>query len=196
MHDNTSVAFEINLPFLKNAFGMYIPILTICHIDPEKDGTDDSCGSFIRARHIDRKMLDEVKKDFNFHFKGWFYEDFDILQPKMNTVSLLYHMYRASAWIYFNRDSRKLYRFFRKNLHEIIFMAGNPYDSFHEIIENKYDFKGDQFKNEILNLSSSITCHIANLSRPWYKHPRWHIHHWRLQFHFKDCFRLLIKRLR
>lgn len=195
MHDNTFVAFEIHLPFIKD-HGTPFPILTIWHIDPEKDGTDDSCGSFIRARHLDSKMLDEVRKDFSFHYKSWFHKDSDILPAKMNTVSLLSHMYRSAAWIYFNRNQRKLDRFLRNNLHEIILMAGNPYDSFHDTIENEYDLPPEEFKRSILTLSSSITCHIARLSRPWYKNPKWHIHHWRLQFHFKDCLRIIFKKLK
>lgn len=51
MHDPMTVAFEIKLPF-RSEKNKYKSLITIWHVDPEKDGSDDSCGWFIRLSLI------------------------------------------------------------------------------------------------------------------------------------------------
>lgn len=54
MFDPDSVAFEI---------GKHGRICTIWHCDPCTDGTDSSCGIFMRARHGDPEVLAESRTD-------------------------------------------------------------------------------------------------------------------------------------
>lgn len=53
MHDPMTVAFEIRNPFVRR--GEYRePLATIWHVDPERDGSDDSCDWFNRGAHEDK----------------------------------------------------------------------------------------------------------------------------------------------
>ena len=79
MHDPATQAFKINFPWGHRGFGnqfYWEPFITIWHIDPCTDGTDDSCGWFMRARYGDKTMLENIKKDFAFDWDadwgGWF----------------------------------------------------------------------------------------------------------------------------
>lgn len=77
MHDPMTVAHEIYLGPKKKKNGHYrSPLITIWHVDPETDGTDDSCGWFIRKRHVNKSILEKVQKEFEFQFKNnyWFNE--------------------------------------------------------------------------------------------------------------------------
>jgi hypothetical protein len=68
MHDPQCVAHEIRYPWRKwpNAKGKWesqyrASFVTIWHVDPETDGSDDSCGWFIRGRHLSQADRDHAK---------------------------------------------------------------------------------------------------------------------------------------
>jgi len=57
--------------------------------------------------------------------------------------------------------------------------------------EDAEKYREDHFCGILYGIARNILAE----KRPWYKHPRWHIHHWRLQIHpwqsfkrrFLDC---------
>jgi hypothetical protein len=194
MHDPMTVAHEIRWPlsFKKNSLNgekYFNPLITIWHVDPEKDGTDDSCGWFIRQRHLPNDLIEKVKKGFEFEFKhnSWFNESG---YPKFSTSGVCLDMYSRAAWNVFmwldgNRPSdsanRRYKKFMRKYLFDILHFAENPTDSLHNSINMTY---GVEKKDERINhFVSVVVSDIMRKLRPWYKHPRWHINHWKIQFH-------------
>lgn len=186
MHDPNTVAFDIYLGKKQTSKGRYkTPIVTIWHLDPEKDGTDDSCGWFIRSRHIDKTIVEKVHREFEFNFKHeyWFNSGG---YPKFSTSGIVLNMYNTAAWqifMYLNNnkpDRRRHSRFMRKHLFDILYFAENPVDSLNTTVHMKYGV--EDAKDRIDNFTSIITADIMRKLRPWYKHPRWHIHHWRLSF--------------
>jgi hypothetical protein len=135
MHDPMTVAHEIKSP-VKDKNGYRRTLLTVWHKDPCKDGTDDSCGWFKRARHGNSAELNEVEKEFAFNFKHNYWFDKDGF-PIYNAISTLLLMYQAAAWIVFKRNRRKLNRFMKNHLYEITMFAANPHDSMHPNMFNK-----------------------------------------------------------
>lgn len=188
MHDPHTQAFRINWP-KKDKHGFGKPFITIWHKDPEKDGTDDSCGWFIRQRHLPQDLIEKVRKDFVFEFDHnyWFNEGG---YPKFSTIGVVICMYSKAAWNIFmwkhgNRPTeaanRQYKKFMRKYLYDIILFAENPTDSLHASVNMKY---GVEKKEERINhFVSVIVSDIMRKLQPWYKHPRWHIYHWRIQLH-------------
>ena len=162
---------------------------TLWHKDPETDGSDDSCGMFQRLRHLDQGLYQKVLRDFEFHFKHnyWFTADGT---PKFSTPGTVLIMYRTAAWKIFYPSRRKFDRFFRMHLHNILHFAENDFDSLHNAITREMYYRTvehdrsqvESRQERIAYLASVVYCDIMRKLRPWYKHPRWHVHHWRLSF--------------
>jgi hypothetical protein len=190
-----TVAFEIKSPFKtetlslsknnKKAERIRPVIITIWHVDPCKDGTDDSCGWFLRGRHIDKNKLAKVRSDFDFNIKHnyWFNKSG---YPQFSTIGIVVSMFRSAAWIHFDKNKRKFDKFMQKNLHKIIHFAENPVDSLHDAITNKYNESKEGRYNPLAGIVYSWICRNT---RPWYKNPKWHVHHWKIQFVFLRKFK-------
>jgi hypothetical protein len=184
MHDPMTVAFEIKNPFSKAKYPD--TLITIWHVDPEKDGTDDSCGWFIRSRHLDPTLMEKVRKEFAFNFKHnyWFN---DAGYPKFSVIAITLEMYSHAAWIIFmhqnneNPDRKRHSKFMKKHLYDILHFAENPTDSLHSSITMHYGVESQE--ERIRHFASIVTADIFRKERKWWQHPRWHIHHWKIQFH-------------
>lgn len=204
MHDPQIVAHEIKSPFKRKDHwfpeGYRDTLITIWHVDPEKDGTDDSCGWFMRARHGDKEILKKIIKRFEYDWDrvftsdstgviyncGFFKKDGN---PHLSVQSIgLNLFYLASLEVFPNRE--KAIKFMKKNLFEIMLFVENPFDSMYDSITRKFEIGCNEThtekvrKERIENIASCIYGWILRESRPWYKHPKWHIHHWKIQWHF------------
>lgn len=186
MHSPKSVAFEIYLGKKQKKNGSYrSPLLTIWHVDPETDGTDDSCGHFIRERHSNQEVLKKIKDEFNFNFKHNYWFDKEGKQI-FSTIGTLMEMYRTAAWIHFKHNRKKTNRFLRKYCADIISFAENPVDCGGDNITGKYfiSTNSDLLSEErFRGLAGMVYTDILRKERKWYRHPKWHIHHWEFQFH-------------
>jgi len=197
MHDPKSVAFEIYLGRKKTKKGHYrSPILTIWHVDPEKDGTDDSCGWFMRSRHGDPEMLKNIRSalDFDFtrtfessgttYYTGYFSPNTGM--PNMSTQGIVLDMFGKASWEFFKHNRKKHNKWMQKNLYSILHFAENPVDSLKDDVTGTFRIgTGTQWNREAAldNYVSVIYGWILRSNRKWYQHPKWHIKHWELQFH-------------
>jgi hypothetical protein len=211
MHDPNIVAFNIDLPFpgqlaawqkednakarergLRPPHRSALHIATIWHHDPEKDGSDDSCGWYMRPRHGSDPVLKRIVDAFAFDwdstwnkgdgtlgFSGWFTPDGD---ARMSTIGIVNCMFHKAAWEYFGYDRRISDRFMQKHLFRIVAFAENPTDSMNNSIHQVY---GKEERTARIHSAAGVVygC-ILNWTRPWYKHPRYHVHHWRIQVPF------------
>lgn len=186
MHDPLTVAFEIYLGKKKKKDGNYrSPFITIWHKDPCKDGTDDSCGWFMRARHGDKNILTEIEREFKFNLDNnyWFDKNGSQVFSTPGTLTLMYH---HAAWIYFKYDRRKHNKFMRKHMFDIVYSAENPHDCIGDAITNKWGYTNQ--KERFDGLAEIIYADILRMNRKWYQHPKWHFWHWEFQFNFFQGF--------
>lgn len=211
MHDPLTVAFEVKSPIRRRTgFGAYrAPLITVWHKDPCRDGTDDSCGWFARARHGDKAVLEKIverfESDWDRIFKGdsgrtyycgWFKPNGD---PHFSPVGITVGLFRIAAALVFGNGKQfnwsKADRFVRNHLADIIWFAENPTDSLHDAITRKFEIGcGEEYtdarrKERIKSMASCIYGWILRAERPWYRHPRWHFWHWRFQVHPWQTFR-------
>jgi hypothetical protein len=218
MHDTMTVAFDIKYPwgrydkFLKRRY--HSNFITIWHKDPERDGSDDSCGWFMRSRHGNPEVLDKIVKRFEFdwdrvfqpakadhdpddgafeektYFCGLFKSDGD---PNMSVQGIVLNLFFTAAGVYFESDGttnwNRARKWMRKNLLDIILFAENPSDSLFDGITRKFEKGCGEVQNprrreeRIRSMASCIYAWILRREQKWWQHPRWHIHHWRIQVH-------------
>ncbi len=174
-------------------------LITIWHNDPCKDGSDDSCGWFMRARHGNKEVLEKIIKKFNYDWENTFTSDTSgkIYQtglfhtetklPNFSVFGVVLNLFFIAAIEHFQSDGntnwKKSKKFLRKHLLDIMLFAENPIDSLHDSLTFKF---GNDIKREerIKNVASCIYSWILREQRPWYKHPKWHLWHWKIQFNF------------
>lgn len=204
MHDPMTVAFEIYYPWHKRFWQtdrqylkekntkFHTPFITIWHNDPEKDGTDDSCGWFMRSRHGDKKLLEKIVKRFEFDWDRTFTSNSSGIQyacglfflngmPHLSVVGIVLNLFfQAAMEIFGSRE--KAVKYIQSNLFEILFFAENPVDSIVNSITLKFG-NDERREDRIKNMASIIYGYILRDIRPWYKHPRWHVWHWSFQIH-------------
>lgn len=121
MHDNMTVAFEVRSPFKRNGYRR--SLVTIWHVDPERDGTDDSCDWFGRKRPLSTK-------------------------------------------------ERALWR--------AVWQIEN-------VLDNSPHYP-DSPEHQWYQTLKDATRDWRHRERHWWQHPRWHIHHWRVQVHLWGTF--------
>lgn len=199
MHDPKTVAHEIYLGKKRKKNGRYrSPLLTIWHVDPEKDGTDDSCGWFMRCRHGDPEMLKKIRSSIEFDFDRTFKSDDSGTtyytgyfspnsgMPNMSVHGIVLDMFNKAAWQFFKYNKKKHTKWMKDNLYEIMQFAENPVDSLRDEINGTFRIgTGSKWKREeaLDHYSSIIYGWLLRSTRKWYQHPKWHIRHWQVQFH-------------
>lgn len=188
MHDPSILAFDIHYPWYwkifrpskwdcnyykgnisKKFFVKYhTPFISIWHDDPESDNTDDSCGySYPKVTETDRVLLGKEAK-FSINTNEFFDKDGN---PKMDPLSSIIGMSEILAW-----------RIYRKNLTTkqmmmVINLGTSPVDNLRRFFEGKKSI--DDIETSYFLV---FRC-LKRILRPWYKHPKWHVWHWRLQIH-------------
>lgn len=172
-------------------------LFDVWHVDPERDGTDDSCGWFPRSRHGDKAVLEKIVKRFEFDWdrvfvskpedddepgeveriyaRGYFYPSG---KPRLSPIGIaLNFFWLAAIETLGTRD--KADRFVQRHLLEILIFAENTFDSLHDSIA--LTFGGAPKREErIRDMASIIYAWVFRNSRPWYRHPRWHVNHWKI----------------
>lgn len=164
-------------------------LVTIWHKDPCKGpGGDDTCGWFKRPHHGNQEHYAKIKKEFAFDwdnaskyddgrpmFLGWFHPSGE---PLYSNGAIALHFFHRAALIHFEGNNKKVWRFMRKYHYDIIAFSENPIDSMINTIQNKYNEKRE---NRINSMAGMVYGCILRWEQKWWQHPRWHIHHWRIQ---------------
>lgn len=191
MHDPMTVAFEIGR------------FATIWHVDPETDGSDDSCGWFMRSRHGDKKTLDCIARRFEHDFDRVFRSEGGTAylcglfapngEPHFSVPGVALNLFFMAACEHFSSDGhsnwKKARRWMQRNLFDILHFAENPTDSLYDSLTRKFEIGcGEAYtpksrEDRIRQLASVIYGWILRADRPWYRHPRWHFWHWKVQIH-------------
>lgn len=194
MHDPDTQIFRLG-PF------------TLWHHDPCNRGSDDSCGWFPRAHHGDEAVLKKIVGDFAFdwdrvykpsredhddedgefvdqtYFRGLFKPNGD---PLLSVQGIVLNLFTVASNHAFKGNRKKSFAYLRSHLFDILLFAENPVDSLRDSIMRTFakgcgsEYTDAERMARIESMASMIYGYILRDTRPWYRHPRWHIHHWRL----------------
>lgn len=179
-----TVAHEIKYPW-KNKHGYRDSIITIWHVDPEKNSLgcrgDDSCGWF--SPSYTKIQLEEIVKLAQRQYQELFpktvayaeKKDFAYITYNQDCYGAIYWSWRALKAM-----NKKGWQYGKpltlKELDEIYKLSTNPVDNF------QWHFRGEISADKFQDFFLLIWRCFRKFYRPWYRHPRWHIRHWRIQF--------------
>lgn len=220
MHDPKTVAFEIKYPwraYSRKKLGnkpkspltefestYHASLITIWHVDPELDGSADSCGWFIRARHGKKSVLERIVKRFESDWdRTWTYDETNhtymrglfrptsdhamSAQPVLSTLSItLYLIFLSAMEVCGSHDKARA--FVHRHLADILLFAENPTDSLYDLINDTFDGAQNRAAR-IHHFAEIIYPWVLRQERPWWRHPRWHFKHWSIQVHPWQTFR-------
>lgn len=205
MHDPMTVAFEIKNPFTKKRGGYRPSLVTVWHVDPEKDGSDDSCDWFGGRRLTEKQkaVRDRIAGTFAFEWHrgapferfGWFMPTGPVDgrwrdgEPNYSSHAIVLAMFRIAANEHFGSWSKAARQFLNRHTYDILLFAENTCDSLCTDIEQKHGARDGDRKKQAKRFATIVYAWILRAERPWYRHPRWHVHHWHLQIHPLQQFR-------
>lgn len=167
--------------------------ITIWHVDPEKDGSDDSCGwSYPKLTKRQKTILHNTAwtEGHNPHFLRCMSKVWD------GTVADAESLHRGLALLV-NRvlhlgmsfEQLSQYAAERVHINSGVGKAGDAFcflPGWHS--NNPNDSKDDRdryFEGMLCGVARSL----LDIKRPWWKHPKWHFWHLKLQVHPWQTFR-------
>lgn len=217
MHDPCTVVFTVKYPWWSLPPSKTWPdgyrdtFITVWHVDPEKDGSDDSCDWFGGRKLTDKqkKVLDEITSTFAHEWNrdhpyerfGWFMPTGAVDgvwrggESNYSTHSIVLSMFRIATNHHFGHWSRRADAFLRHYVFDILMFAENSTDSICNVIEQKHGTRSGSIRDQARRMAWVVYAWILRQDRPWWKHPRWHWWHWRIQVHpLQDLKRWLFSR--
>lgn len=196
MHDPLTVAFDIKYPWKSRRLGnsklwpngYRDTFITIWHKDPmnfeNKIGvsSDDSCGwhtppySKEEREHMRKVSARQYEQIFAMQYHEAKGDDWFRACNDPDCLSAIYWSWRAighelrprEVWQYDRAPTRA-------ELTYIYELATNPVDNLQSLFQSVQG--SDTFEDLFMCVFRAYT----RFNRPWYRHPRWHIHHWRIQ---------------
>ena len=202
MHDPLTVAFEIKSPF-RGRPSKFWPkdyrksLATIWHCDPEYHSRhmclrrqDDTCGWFSPPYTVDaRDRIQKLGRDqystiFNKQWAEGAGKDYARICYVPTPYDAIYWAWRAikhaeqkgRGWQYGKALSAA-------ELNHIYSLDASPVDNLRLTVASVTD--ADSCADLFLMVYQSY----LRFSRPWYRHPRWHVWHWRIQIHAVQAFK-------
>lgn len=214
MHDPMTQAFSIRYPWFRRVSwgtGRYHDeFITVWHVDPERDGSDDSCdwSGHRGLTAIERDWLrKEGEQEHQYFFRGILkYDDKPDGAMVQNTrgerweggmvdasgFEVLYGIASIILWRMPRGGGKPLcHRFLSGWRHDrelaaalpvVLGLASNSHDNvFHILREARA--RDDAGQKAMGELFVCIGRNLRRESRPWWRHPRWHIHHWSIRLY-------------
>lgn len=148
--------------------------VTLWHVDPETDGSDDSCGwSQPKTTEADEKIIADLVRDEQ-QFPWISTAQTHVRDPRYQCrearpgdgLALTLTAYGEVAWA---ADKRRMNP---KLVAEAMSLATHRHDNLMACV------------TEPERLIRCVLRSYRRNRRRWWQHPRWHVRHWKIQIHF------------
>jgi hypothetical protein len=207
MHDPMTVAFEIKYPWRDKSPGnlKLFPkgyrhtFITIWHVDPEADGTDDSCGWF--APKLSKDQVSRIKSISGDEAREPYFQKFlgKQIESPTEAETLLRQAFvivgKVLSKEHLCEPPTKRVSFSEAESWACE-MLGNPVDNFRTSLSflpgwssNRDEDRVEDRQYHAEQFFRAIARYILRERRPWYRHVRWHFWHWKLQCQPVDQFK-------
>lgn len=174
MHDPMTHVFDLRI--------FSWDILTIWHRDPEKDGSDDSCGwcrpklTAAQKERLKGCAWAEASEPWFFALKAKTRSDARGEQILRSIIAMVNSVLKFGwTWDRICLLANRLYNNHHDNFRSSLCHLPGYHTNFNE------DRESEREDCAYHTFASIASCMMME-DRPWWKHPRWHFWHWRLQF--------------
>jgi hypothetical protein len=195
MHDPKTQAFQIKYPWFRRSQwfpqGYHDPFITVWHVDPETDGSDDSCGwSRTKCSPAADKLIEEMAS-WEMEHPFFFGVTTRIRDPKYTYREAMPGDCLAIVLGIFNRAAWRLHR---KSLTpaqvlRAIELAVNEGDNLTGCFSLADETDEWSRKQKIRRAFWITISHYEDTRRRWWQHPRFHFWHWEFQVHPLQAFK-------
>lgn len=193
MYDPCTLASEIKIPkFWEGKASVYpcgkrewkydqfVHIADVWHVDPERGGSDDSCGWF--NPRLSETELEWCKKEAGYELASK-YPDLLVRDREPTSgeaITLIRDAFRKIRWQFYRSGKR----FSFKESEFMLELACSRIDNLCGVF--KINTSGSEY-NQQYDAERMFYCLFRNykrMMRPWWRHPRWHFWHWRINIPF------------
>lgn len=148
------------------------PLAVIWHVDPEVDGSDDSCGySYARLTKEEREKAQKLAKELaTCEYEGMFRAGDGGYYTQRPHLETILGAFVVVAWRVFRRSVAP------RHLPRILSAATNPTDNLHSLLKGPLDLM------DVERFICIVAKNFKTYQRRWWNYPRWHVWHWKIQF--------------
>lgn len=197
MHDPMTVAFDIKYPWRGkpdkfNQKGRRDTFITIWHRDPERGGSDDSCGWFAprltkeQVRRLRILASDEAENPYFLRCKA---------KEWRGTRTEAESLYRGlvlcvAGYIGLRVTFTEAAQMAVERIHQPGYIDGAKVLCFLPGYHSNFDEDAPSDREDVIfGTACGIARELLRARRWWFRHPRWHVWHWRIQVHPTQAFK-------
>lgn len=190
-HDPRHRLMHIALPF-----GYGVRLWHVSPHNPFDKDDDDVCGWIPGVNQCDPVLHSVLKTIVKMEVVSFLTSECNSIRSSeslhiLSITVLLPRLVRRVVTICLRYDERRIRSFIVGHLQEAVIRLQEkgrvfvPKDVVHVSSDRPFSFAPDSTKMTewVDDACREIYREIAGRIRPWYKHPKWHVHHWRLSFY-------------
>jgi len=135
----------------------------------------------VRSRHGDPQLLKRIASAIAFEWNCAYQPPFHANgDPALSTIGITVNFFWIGAFHFFGQNPARARQWMRENLFDIVFFAESTCDTLATSIQGRFGEDKQPKEQRAYEMASIVYGWLLRQQRPWWRHPRWHVHHWRI----------------